>query len=122
MASAAESFNSLAGQLNTVTSSLKTLGIDMTALQTTAAAFQLIGGSGQVIAGIIAAKESYNAVKAAEGTAHLAKYGPYALAVGAVAVAGGYAMGQLIERAVNVPDNGAGMRGLLGGTANVTRY
>ena len=106
---------SLAGQLNSVSSSLSTLGINMSALQRTAAAFQLIGGTGQVIKGLIAAKEAYNTMKAAEGAAHLAKYGPWALGVAAAATAGGIFMGELIERTINT-DDGAGMRALAGGS------
>ena len=108
---------SLAGQLNSVTSSLRTLGIDLGALRTTAAAFQLIGGTGQVIKGIISAKQAYNTAKAAWGAAHIAKWGPGALAVGGMAVAGGVAMGQLIERYAHVEDNDAGLRMISGGGA-----
>ena len=109
--------NSLAGQLNGVTSSLRTLGIDLGALRTTAAAFQAIGGTAQVIKGIISAKQAYNTAKAAWGAANIAKWGPGAFAVGAMAVAGGVAMGQLIERAVRVDDNDAGLRLISGGGA-----
>ena len=65
---------SLAGSINKMSSSLSNLGIDVRALQVTGAAFQAIGGSGQIIKGIIAAKQAYNAIRLAEGTAHLAKY------------------------------------------------
>ena len=108
---------SLAGQLNSVTSSLRTLGIDLGALKTTAAAFQLIGGTGQVIKGIISAKQALAAAKAAWGVANIAKWGPGALAVGGMAVAGGVAMGRLIERYAHVEDNDAGLRMISGGGA-----
>ena len=83
----------------------------------TAAAFQLIGGAGQVIKGIIAAKQAYATAKAAWGAANIAKWGPGALAVGAAAVAGGVAMGALIERYARVDDNDAGLRLISGGGA-----
>ena len=108
---------SLAGQLNSVTSSLRTLGIDLGALRTTAAAFQLIGGTGQVIKGIISAKQAYNTAKAAWGAANIAKWGPGALAVAGMAVAGGVLMGQMIERHAHVDDSDAGLRMISGGGA-----
>jgi len=109
---------SLAGSINKMSSSLQQLGVDMGALQVTAAAFQLIGGTGQIIKGLIAAKQAYNAIRLAEGTAHLAKYTVGAGAVAALAVAGGVAMGVMIENAINTDDSGQGMRALAGGYAN----
>lgn len=109
--------NSLAGQLNSVNTSLHALGIDLGALRTTAAAFQLIGGSAQVIKGLISAKQAYNTVRAAWGAANIAKWGPGALAVGATAVAGGVLMGQMIERHAHVDDSDAGLRLISGGGA-----
>jgi hypothetical protein len=109
---------SLAGSINKMSSSLQQLGVDIGALQVTAGAFQLIGGTGQVIKGLIAAKEAYNAIRLAEGTAHLAKYTVGAGAVAALAVAGGAAMGMMIERAINTDDSGQGMRSLAGGYTN----
>jgi len=109
---------SLAGSINKMSSSLQKLGVDIGALQTTAAAFQLIGGAGQVIKGLIAAKQAYNAFRLAEGTAHLAKYTVAAGAVAALAVAGGVAIGAMIEQAINTDDSGSGMRGLAGGYTN----
>ena len=109
---------SLAGSINKMSSSLQKLGVDVEALTITAGAFQLIGGTGQVIKGLIAAKEAYNAIRLAEGTAHLAKYTVAAGAVAALAVAGGVAMGMMIERAINTDDTGTGMRGLAGGYTN----
>lgn len=106
---------SLAGNINKMSSSLQKLGVDIGALQTTAAAFQLIGGTGQIIKGLIAAKQAYNAFRLAEGTAHLAKYTVGAAAIAALAVAGGVAMGVMIEKAISTDDSGAGMRGLAGG-------
>ena len=108
----------LAGKLNKVNGALGRLGIDMGALQTTVAAFQLIGGSGQVIKGIIAAKNAYNTMKLAEGTAHLAKYGPAALLVAGTATAGALVMSEIIDRYVTVDDSDAGMRAIAGGTVN----
>ena len=108
---------SLAGNINKMSSSLSQLGVDIGALQTTAAAFQLIGGTGQVIKGLIAAKEAYNAFRLAEGTAHLAKYTVGAVAIAGLAVAGGVAMGVMIEQAINTQDDGTGMRSLAGGHA-----
>ena len=108
----------LAGSINRMSSSLSNLGIDMAALQTTAAAFQMIGGTGQVIKGLIAAKQALIAFKAAYGTAHLAKYTVGAAAVAALAVAGGVAMGMMIEQAINTSDDGQGMRALAGGHTN----
>lgn len=89
-------------------------------LQTAAAAFQLMAGTGQVIKGLIAAKQAYNVIRAAEGAAHLAKYTVGAAAVAAAAAAGGAAMGVMIDRAVqmNVTADGAGMRALAGGRSN----
>ncbi len=107
----------LAGKLNSVNSALHNLGIDMGALQTTVAAFQLIGGSGQIIKGIITAKQAYNSAKLAEGTAHLAKYGPFALAVAGGATAGALVMSEIIDRYVTVDDSDAGMRAIAGGVA-----
>ena len=109
--------NSFAGSINRISHSLRTLGIDSVALQQTAAAFQLIGGAGQVIKGIIAAKQAYATAKAAWGAANIAKWGPGALAVGAAAVAGGVWIGQEIERHVTVSDGGEGLRLISGGGA-----
>ena len=109
---------SLAGSINKMSTSLSRLGIDIGALQATGAAFQLIGGSAQIIKGIIAAKQAYNAMRLAEGAAQLAKYTIGAGAVAALAVAGGVAMGVMIERAINTDDSGAGMRALAGGWTN----
>lgn len=109
---------SLAGSINKMSSSLQKLGVDVEALTITAGAFQLIGGTGQVIRGLIAAKEAYNAIRLAEGTAHLAKYTVAAGAVAALAVAGGVAMGVMIENAINTDDSGQGMRNLAGGYTN----
>lgn len=113
----------LAGSLNRVNTALKELGIDIGALQTTVAAFQLIGGSGQIIKGIIAAKEAYNSARLAEGMAHLAKWGAVSLGVGAVvvgasAVAGAIAMEELIDRYTRVDDSDGGMRQIAGGIFN----
>ena len=101
-----------------MSSSLQKLGVDMGALQVTAGAFQLIGGTGQVIKGIIAAKQALIAIRLAEGTAHIAKYTVGAGAVAALAVAGGVAMGVMIEQAINTDDSGQGMRSLAGGYIN----
>ena len=109
---------SLAGSINKVSTSLAKLGVDVEALTITAGAFQLIGGTGQVIRGIIAAKQAYNAMRLAEGTAHLAKYTVGAGAVAALAIAGGVAMGVMIEQAINTDDSGSGMRSLAGGYTN----
>jgi len=112
--------NRLAGGIRGISASMQKLGVDISFLQTTAAAFQLVGGTGQVIKGLIAAKQAYNVVRAAEGAAHLAKYTVGAAAVAAAAAAGGAAMGIAIDRAVqmNVTADGAGMRALAGGRSN----
>jgi hypothetical protein len=109
--------SSLAGQLNSVTNALRTLGIDSQTMQMTAAAFQAIGGTSQVIKSLITARQAYNAAKAAWGAANLAKYGPYGIAVGAMAVAGGVWIGQEIERYARVDDSDAGLRLIAGGAA-----
>lgn len=109
---------SLAGSINQMSSSLSQLGIDIGALQATGAALQLIGGSAQIIKGIIAAKQAYNAIRLVEGTAQLAKYALAAPAVAALAVAGGVAMGTMIEQAISTTDDSTGMRALAGGFAN----
>ena len=109
---------SLGRSVNQISQSLSKLGVDMRSLEVASAAFQMVGGSAQIIRGIIAAKEAYNAFKAVEGTAHLAKYGLAAGAVAALAVAGGVAMGVAIERAINTTDDGPGMRALAGGYAD----
>lgn len=109
---------SLAGSINKMGSSLQKLGVDVRALQVTGAAFQAIGGTGQIIKGIIAAKQAYNAFRLAEGMAHLAKYTLWAGGVAALAVAGGAAMGMMIEKAISTDDTGTGMRGLAGGYTN----
>lgn len=109
---------SLAGSINKMSASLSQLGIDIGALQTAGAAFQLIGGSAQIIKSIISAKEAYNALRFAEGTAHLAKYTVGAPIVAALAVAGGVAMGMMIEQAISTTDDSTGMRALAGGFAN----
>ena len=106
---------SLAGRLNKISGALERMGVDATALQISAGAFQLIGGSGQIIRGLIAAKEAYCAIRAAEGAANLAKYTVGAAAVAAAAVAGGVAMGVLIEHTINSTDDGAGIRAIAGG-------
>lgn len=106
--------DALGGQIASIYGSLRTLGIDTQALQVTAAAFQAIGGTAQVVRGLIAAKEAYNAVRLAEGSANLLKYGPAALVVAPLALAGGYAMGEWIERTVDVDDGGAGLRAIQG--------
>ena len=108
----------LAGSINRVSSSLSQLGIDMGSLQVTAAAFELVGGTSQIIKGIIAAKEAIIAYKAAYGAAQLSKYTVGAAAVAALAVAGGVAMGVMIEQAINAQDDGTGMRNLAGGHNN----
>lgn len=108
----------LAGNLNQVNTALGKLGVDISALQTAVAAFQLIGGSGQIIKGIIAAKQAYNARRLAEGTANLVKYGPFALAVAGGATAGALVMSEIIDRYVRVDDSDAGIRAIAGGTAN----
>ena len=109
--------NSLAGKISQTSNALRTLGIDIDALQKTAAAFQMIGGTGEIIKGIISAKQAYATAKAAWGTANIAKWGPGAFAVGAAAVAGGVAMGALIERYARVDDSDAGLRLISGGGA-----
>lgn len=126
---------SLAGSISRVSSSLNQLGVDIEALEITGAAFQLVGGTSQIIKGIIAAKEAIIAFKAAEGTAQLAKYTVGAAAVAALALAGGIAMGvmieqntgglsddgrgaSIIEQIFNVSDDGSGMRNLAGGHRN----
>lgn len=116
---AAREAKGFAGDINRISSSLERLGIDATALKVTSAAFQAIGGTGQVIRGIISAKEAYNAYRLAEGTANVAKWGPFAVGVGAAAVAGGILMGEMIERHIRTADDGQGMRGLAGGYTNV---
>lgn len=124
---------SLASGINSATRSLSQLGVDIRALEITGAAFQAIAGTGQIIKGMISAKEAAIAFKAAYGTAHLAKYTVGAGAVAALALAGGIAMGvaiettagvsdngrgvSIIERAVRTDDSGAGMRALAGGHA-----
>ena len=125
---------SLAGSINRVSSSLSQLGVDIEALEIMGAAFQLVGGSSQIIKGIIAAKEAIIAFKAAEGTAQLAKYTVGVAAVAALALAGGIAMGVMIEnatgglddggrgesiiRSIRTTDDGTGMRNLAGGHTN----
>ena len=109
---------SLAGSISRISGSLSQLGIDIGALQTTAAAFQMVGGTSQIIKGIIAAKEAVIAFKAAYGTAHLAKYTVGAAVVAALAIAGGAAMGMMIEQAISTTDDGRGMRALAGGYTN----
>lgn len=124
----------LAGSINRVSSSLSQLGIDMGSLQVTAAAFELVGGTSQIIKGIIAAKEAIIAYKAAYGAAQLSKYTVGAAAVAALAVAGGIAMGMMIEnavgglddgghgesiiRSIRTTDDGTGIRNLAGGHTN----
>ena len=110
--------SSLAGKINGVSGALQRLGIDATSLSITAGAFQLVGGSGQIIRGIIAAKTAYCAWRAAEGAAHLAKYTVGAAAVAAAAVAGGTAMGVMIDRTINATGDGAGIRAIAGGRSN----
>ena len=100
---------SLAGSINRISSSLSQLGVDLEALQITGAAFQMVGGTSQIIKGIIATKEAIIAFKAAWGAANLAKYTVGAAAVAALAVAGGVAMGIMIENATGVSDNGRGV-------------
>ena len=115
-------FTSLAGKINKVSGALEKLGIDATALQITSGAFQIVGGSGNIIRGMIAAKSAYNAMRAAEGAAHLAKYTVGAVAVAAAATAGGVAMGILIDRTINATGDGAGIRAISGGRSNAGRY
>jgi len=107
---------SFAGRIRGIAGSMRQLGIETQYLETVSASFQLIGGSGQIIKGLIAAKEAYNAARMAEGMAQLAKYTFGAAAVATLAAAGGAAMGIMIERAVS--NNGAGMRALAGGYAD----
>lgn len=108
----ANELKGLAKDVNQVSSSLSALGIDMTSFQTTAAAFGLIAGSAQIVSALIAVKQAYNAARLAEGLANVAKWGPYALVVGPLALAGGYAIGEIIERTINTRDDGAGIRAL----------
>lgn len=126
---------SLARSVNKISNSLTKLGVDMEALTVTSAAFELVGGTSQIIKGIIAAKEAVIAYKAAEGTAQLAKYTVGAAAVAGLALAGGIAMGMMIEQHTgglsddgrgasiieqifNTTDNGQGMRAIAGGHTN----
>lgn len=109
---------SLAGSINKVSNSMSKLGIDIGSLQVAGAAFQLIGGTSQIIKGIITVKETIIAFKSAYGAAQLAKYTVGAAAVAAMAVAGGVAMGVMIEQAINTTDDGHGMRSLAGGYSN----
>lgn len=109
-----DELTSLAGKLNQTSNALSKLGIDMAFLQQTSAAFSMMGGSAQVVRGIISAREAYNTAKAAYGAAQLAKWGPYAVAVGAAAAAGAYMMGEMIERTVRATDDGAGIRAIGG--------
>ena len=111
---------SFAGKINGIAGAMSRLGIETEYLRTAGAAFQLIGGSGQVVRGLIAAKEAYNAMRAAEGAAQLAKYTVGAAFVAGLAAAGGAALGMMIERAVS--DDGPGMRALAGGYANGRGY
>jgi hypothetical protein len=113
-----DDLTSLGRSIGQISNSLRSLGVDMGALQATSAAFQMVGGSAQILKGLIATYNAYNAFKAAEGTAHLAKYGLGALGVAALATAGGVAMGVMIERAINTTDDGQGMRALAGGYAD----
>ena len=107
---------SFAGRIRGIAGSMRQLGIETQYLETVGASFQLIGGSGQVIKGLIGVYTAFNAVKAAEGAAHLAKYTVGAGVVAALATAGGIAMGVMIEQAIK--DDGAGLRALAGGFAN----
>lgn len=120
----AQELNSLAGGIRGISTSMQKLGVDTAFLETTAAAFQLVGGSGQVIKGLIAAKQAYNVMRAAEGVAQLAKYTVGAAAVAALAAAGGAAIGIMIDQAVqsSVTADGAGLRALAGGRSNGRRH
>lgn len=118
MTSPDQAMTSLAGKLNGISGAIQRMGIDATALQVTAGAFQIVGGSGQAIRALIAVKTAYCAWKAAEGTAHLAKYTIGAAAVAAAATAGGVAMGILIEQTINATADGAGVRAIAGGRSN----
>ena len=104
---------SFAGRIRGIAGSMRQLGIETQYLETAGAAFQMIGGSGQVIKGLIGVYSAFNAIKAAEGAAHLAKYTMGAAIVAGLAVAGGVAMGVMIEQAIS--DDGAGLRSLAGG-------
>ena len=79
-----------------------------------------MGGTGEIIKGLIAAKQAYNVVRATEGVAQLAKYTVGAVAVAALAVAGGVAMEIAIDQAVDmhVPADDAGLRLIAGGIVN----
>ena len=101
----------LAGKLNGINNALAKLGIDTGSLQKATASLQLMGGSAQIVSTIISAKQALNSAKLAEGMAHLAKWGPYALVVAPLAVAGGYVIGEAIERATNIRDD-TGLRAL----------
>ena len=107
----------MARGISQISNSLRTIGIDSEALRRTAAAFQLIGGTGDVIKGLISARQAYNTAKAAMGTAHLLKYGLYAPAVAALAIAGGVYIGREVERYAHVDDSDAGLRLITGGAA-----
>lgn len=107
---------SFATRIRGIAGSMRKLGIEMQYLDTIGASFQMIGGSGQVIKGLIGVYSAFNAAKAAEGAAHLAKYTVGAAAVAALATAGGIAMGVMIEQAIS--DDGAGLRALAGGFTN----
>lgn len=102
----ANELNSLAGQVSKISNSMRAFGLDSVPLQMAAGAIQLIGGTGQAVKGLIAAKEALTSFRLAEGSAQLVKYGLGALAVGALAVAGGVLMGEMIERAINTTDGG----------------
>ena len=66
-----EELNRLAGGIRGIATSMRHLGVDIGFLETTAAAFQLFSGVGQAVKGLIAAKQAYNVIRAAEGAAQL---------------------------------------------------
>jgi NAD(P)H-hydrate repair Nnr-like enzyme with NAD(P)H-hydrate dehydratase domain len=103
----ASDINQSAGGLNTIASSLSALGIDSQAILMAGAAVQAVGGVGSVLTGLMSAIEAWNAVKAAEGVANIAKWAPTvigAVAVAGIAVGAGFGMAMLIDNVSSEQD------------------
>lgn len=81
-------FSSMGRAINAMGVLLEAAGGSRGDVRQAAAAFSLIGAGIEVAASLRAIWQAFTAAKAAEGTAHLAKWGPAALAVGATAAAG----------------------------------
>lgn len=86
------------GSMGRVATALRQLGIENQAMEQTAAALQMLSGAGEIYKGLTVAWTAIEAAQSARAAAEIAKWGLGAAAVGAVAFAAGYAVGEIADR------------------------